>query len=118
MEAKKNRYHYDVKNCHYCPGKRNDDVAFGDRHSFRDWQLLLSKRPEISPGILLRRLPLVHSNPAGIIIIRGFIRNDLHVLPMKKVLNIGIQVRPLPPGFYSDKCKFNCPCPVLDIPGQ
>ena len=31
MEAKKNRYHYDVKNCHYCPGRRNDDgsVAFG-----------------------------------------------------------------------------------------
>lgn len=24
-------------------------VAFGDRHSLRDWQLLLSRRPEISP---------------------------------------------------------------------
>lgn len=23
--AKKNKYHYDVKNCHYCPGTRNDD---------------------------------------------------------------------------------------------
>lgn len=22
---KKNKYHYDVKNCHYCPGTRNDD---------------------------------------------------------------------------------------------
>ncbi len=23
--ARKNKYHYDVKNCHYCPGTRNDD---------------------------------------------------------------------------------------------
>ena len=22
---KKNKYHYDVKNCHYCPGDWNDD---------------------------------------------------------------------------------------------
>lgn len=31
MEAKKNRYHYDVQNCHYCPGVRNDDgtITFG-----------------------------------------------------------------------------------------
>ena len=27
----KNMYHYDVKNCHYCPGRRNEDgsVTFG-----------------------------------------------------------------------------------------
>lgn len=30
--AAKNKYHYDVKNCHYCPGKRNEDgtVTFGE----------------------------------------------------------------------------------------
>ncbi len=29
--VKKNMYHYDVKNCHYCPGRRNEDgsVTFG-----------------------------------------------------------------------------------------
>lgn len=29
---KKNKYHYDVKNCYYCPGTRNEDgtVTFGD----------------------------------------------------------------------------------------
>lgn len=31
-ETKKNKYHYDVKNCHYCPGTKNDDgsITFGD----------------------------------------------------------------------------------------
>ena len=31
-ETAKNKYHYDVKNCHYCPGVRNDDgtVTFGE----------------------------------------------------------------------------------------
>lgn len=31
MSGKKNKYHYDVKNCHYCTGTRNDDgtITFG-----------------------------------------------------------------------------------------
>lgn len=32
MDHKKNKYHYDVKNCHYCKGEKNEDgtVTFGN----------------------------------------------------------------------------------------
>lgn len=32
MAKSKNKYHYDVKNCYYCPGERNEDgtVTFGE----------------------------------------------------------------------------------------
>ena len=39
--AKKNKYHYDVKNCYYCPGTRNEDGT-----------ITFSETPKREPGLM------------------------------------------------------------------